>query len=106
MRRAAAVDANQSEIVEAFRRLGCTVEPLHAVGRGVPDLLCGYKGVNRLVEIKDGAKVPSARKLTPAQVDWHRDWRGEVFIAETTGDAIRLVRQWNEAGAVALEVRR
>ena len=64
MRRAAAVDANQSEIVAALRKAGVTVTPLHQVGGGCPDLLCGFRGVNTLLEVKDHAKPPSARKLT------------------------------------------
>lgn len=91
MRRAAKVDDNQSEIVMTFRRMGCTVTPLHAVGGGVPDLLVGCNGINLLVEVKDGKKPPSARKLTKDQEKWHGEWRGQVDIVETMDDAISLV---------------
>lgn len=97
MRRAAAVDANQSILIAGFRRLGCTVQPLHMVGRGCPDALVGCKGRNYAVEIKDGEKVPSARKLTPAEEEWHRDWRGQVCLCESLDDVQRLVAEWGRA---------
>ena len=75
-RRAARVDANQSTIVDDLRAIGATVQPLHAVGDGCPDLLVGYGGLNYMLEVKDGAKSPSRRKLTPDQEDWHGAWRG------------------------------
>ena len=37
-RRAPRIDANQPEIVKSFRKLGCTVQHLHMVGDGCPDL--------------------------------------------------------------------
>jgi hypothetical protein len=46
MRRAAKVDANQTEIVQALRQIGAVVQSLAAVGNGCPDLLVGYR--NRL----------------------------------------------------------
>lgn len=91
MRRAAKVDANQSEIVGAFRTAGATVTPLHAVGQGCPDLVVGYRGVNYMVEVKDGAKPPSARKLTPDQVEWHQSWRGQVCVVKDVGEALELL---------------
>jgi len=67
------------------------VQPLHTVGKGCPDLLCGVRGTNLLIEIKDGQKVPSARKLTPDEAAWHQSWRGQVAIVESVDDALRLV---------------
>ncbi len=91
MRRAAKVDANQSLIVLALRSVGATVQPLHAVGQGCPDLLVGYMHRNYLMEIKDGDKVPSARKLTPAQVEWHDAWRGSVWIVSDVKTALNVI---------------
>jgi len=82
------VDSNQTRVVKALRELGATVQHLHAVGRGCPDLLVGYKGSNYLLEVKDGEKSESARKLTPDQVIWHYDWRGQVAIVTSPKDAI------------------
>ena len=81
--RKAKADANQPEVVSALRQAGATVQHLHAVGGGCPDLLVGFKGLNLLIEVKDGSKPPSAQKLTPAQIDWHRDWRGVVHVVNS-----------------------
>lgn len=91
MRRAARVDANQPEIVAALRQSGCSVEHLHSVGGGVPDLLVGVQGLNLLIEVKDGSKPPSARKLTPDQVEWHGKWQGQKVIASTVVEALQSV---------------
>jgi hypothetical protein len=71
MRRRAKVDANQSLIVSALRNAGAFVQPLHMVGKGVPDLLAIRRGVVYLLEVKDGTKPASARKLTPDESAWH-----------------------------------
>jgi len=68
MRRAARIDANQPAIIAALRSIGATVQPLHAVGGGCPDLLVGLRGRNILMEVKDGARPPSERRLTADQV--------------------------------------
>jgi len=91
MRRASKVDANQAEIVAALRGVGCSVQPLHAVGGGVPDLLVGFRGMNLLVEVKDGSKRPSARRLTPDQERWHDSWRGTVAVVKDVPEALTLV---------------
>ena len=96
MRRAAKVDANQREVVAALRGAGATVQPLHAVGEGCPDLLVGYKGLNLLLEVKDGGKPPSAQKLTPQQEIWHRDWRGHRVVVNSPEDALAAI------GAIAI----
>lgn len=91
MRRAARVDANQSAIVEALRVVGCTVQPLHAVGQGVPDLLVGYQGQNLLIEVKDGSKPPSRQRKTDDQVIWHDAWRGQVVVVRNVKEALEAV---------------
>lgn len=91
MRRAAKVDANQPEIVEAARRMGCSVQPLHSVGQGVPDLLVGISGINDLWEVKDGSKRPSERRLTADQIIWHDNWRGTVQVIDSVEKAIARI---------------
>lgn len=89
--RAARIDANQPEIVAALRKAGCTVQHLHSVGKGCPDLLVGRAGVNYLIEVKDGAKRPSDQKLTPDQVAWHSVWHGQVSVVNTVDGALAAV---------------
>lgn len=91
MRRAAKTDANQSDIVAGLRTIGASVQILAAVGDGCPDLLIGYRGTNYAVEIKDGRKPRSETKLTPDQVRWHTDWRGQSGIAYSLDDALMLI---------------
>lgn len=93
MRRAARVDANQAEIVQALRQVGASVQPIHMVGQGVPDLLIGYLGCNWLFEIKDGSKPQSRQSLTPDEKAWHESWRGSVYIVNDPEQAITLLRQ-------------
>lgn len=89
--KAAKIDQNQRAIVAALRDAGASVTHLHAVGKGCPDILCGFRGVNYAFEIKDGSKPPSDRKLTPAQIEWHRAWRGHLAVVLTAEDALRAI---------------
>jgi hypothetical protein len=91
MRRAGKVDENQSEIVDALRRAGMSVQPLSSVGSGVPDLLVGFRGVNVLLEVKDGNKALSAQKLTTDQSNWHGAWAGQVTVTNCPDDAVCAV---------------
>jgi Holliday junction resolvase len=92
MRRSAKVDANQVEIVKALRAAGATVQSLAATGQGVPDLLVGCRQQTYLLEIKDGNKPASARKLTPDQIVWHQNWRGgTIAVVESVEDALRVI---------------
>ncbi|HEY0916524.1 MAG TPA: hypothetical protein VGE22_16745 [Solimonas sp.] len=92
MRRAAKVDRNQPEIVAALRAAGATVQPLHTVGDGCPDLLVGYQRQTALVEVKDGQKPPSARTLTEDQLKWHGAWRGgPLAVVSDVEGALRVL---------------
>ena len=89
--RAARIDANQPAIVAALRKAGCTVQHLHSVGKGCPDLLVGKSGVNYLIELKDGAKAASEQRLTPDQVVWHGEWGGSVAVVNCEEAALKAV---------------
>lgn len=92
MRRAAKIDANQTQVVEALRAAGATVQSLAAVGQGVPDLLVGFRGQTVLLEVKDGRKPPSERRLTEQQITWHGAWRGgPVAIVDGVDAALRAL---------------
>lgn len=97
MRRAARRDKNHQEIVAALRKAGCTVLDLGAVGCGCPDLLVGWAGVLTLLEVKDGAKPPSARKLTDDQRIFHAVWAEcRIAIVTTPEEAIAAARACTE----------
>ena len=92
MRRAARVDDNHGEIVNAFKACGFVVRDTSAVGDGFPDLVCSRAGRTILVEIKDGKKPPSARKLTEAQIEFHSTWRGTIYIVSCLEDVMQAAR--------------
>ena len=92
MRRAAKVDANHTQVVMALQAVGATVQSLAAVGQGVPDLLVGFQGKTLLMEVKDGQKPPSARRLTEQQLTWHGAWcGGPVAIVDGVDAALRAL---------------
>jgi len=89
MRRAAQRDANEPGIIDKARKLGASVQPLNDAD--IPDLLIGFRGRNFLVELKDGDKVPSKRKLRPGQKRWHERWRGQVAKCETWEEVLAVL---------------
>jgi hypothetical protein len=93
------VDANQAAIVEVMRAGGALVVSIAAVGRGVPDLLVGCGGQWRLVEVKDGKKVASARRLTPLEEAFAASAHVHglrVEIVNNTAEALALVNAWRQ----------
>ena len=91
MRLDARTDANQNEIVQALRDVGASVAITSALGKGFVDLVAGYRGVNYLIEIKDGSKPPSARRLTPDEQEFFDTWRGAVFVANNVDEALEII---------------
>lgn len=84
--RAYRVDKNQRNIVDGLRAIGCSVQHLHKVGQGCPDILVGHNGKNVLIEIKHGDG-----KHTAQQVVWHASWRGQVATVNSLEKAIEVV---------------
>ncbi len=83
----AATDANQQEIVDALRKIGCTVL---VIGRPL-DLLVGLRKRNFLFEVKRANVSPSQKKKTKAQREFFKTWEGQARIVETAEEAIRVV---------------
>ena len=77
------VDLDQKMIIARLKEQGFSVLDLSAVGRGCPDLLIGKDGENFLIEIKSEKGT-----LTPAQVEFHKNWQGHCGIVklESLGD--------------------
>ena len=92
MRRAAKIDRNHTEVVKAFRTLGCSVLHLAAIGKGCPDIAVGKCSKTILVEIKDGSKPLSARQLTKDEEKFHSEWLGGVFVVKDLSDVFALVK--------------
>ncbi len=64
-------DANHAEIVDALRRMGWFVISTSGMGHGCPDAFAAKGGRLLALEIKDGRRPPSARKLTEAERKTH-----------------------------------
>jgi Holliday junction resolvase len=92
MKYAAKADRNQPEIVAALRSIGARVVPTHTVGQGFPDLVVAIGSRTILIEIKDGQKVKSKRRLTPQQEEFHAAWTGEIYVVETIEEALAVAK--------------
>ena len=93
IRRAAKIDDNQNDLVELIRAMGVSVAITSAAHDGFTDLVIGFGGVTVLVEVKDGAKEPSRRKLTPPQKIFHGSFKGAITVIESEQQAIELVKR-------------
>ncbi len=91
MRKAARTDANQTKIVDALRDLGAVVNITSSLGDGFPDLVVSFLNRWFLIEIKDGDRPPSEKKLTPDEAEFHYKQRAPVFIVYTARDALLIV---------------
>lgn len=84
-RYAAKRDANEPAIILGLRKVGATVYQLS--GKGIPDLLVGFRGVTYLLEVKE-----RKGKLTNAQDDFMSVWEGQrVYIARTVEAALAAI---------------
>lgn len=88
------VDDNHTAVVERFEALGFAVQSLAAIGNGCPDLLVSRGQKTACVEVKDGAKVPSARRVNDGQRAWWSRWKGKVFLVEKLDDVNRIEEAW------------
>lgn len=86
-------DANHGEITTVLERAGVTVRDLSEAGKGMSDLLTCYKGVLRLIEIKN--LEGRGRRLTPMQVKFREVW--PVSIVTSAREAL-------EAHGIQVEV--
>lgn len=80
-------DANQSAVVAALEQIGCDVLVMHEPC----DLLVGRAGRTFCLEVKDGNKPPSRRRLTKNQVKFHGQWRGHKAVVKDADEAIAAV---------------
>ena len=76
-------DGNQSDIVDALRDVGATVEILSSVGKDFPDVIVGFRGVNYLFEIK----MPEG-KLSDGQIEWHHSWQGQAAVVRNRDEVL------------------
>jgi hypothetical protein len=90
LRRAAKKDDNHVEIVAAFRAIGAFVFDVAQL-KNACDIIIVYHGRTLAVEIKDGSKVASKRRMTPGEAEFKQSWElagGEHKIIETVEDVM------------------
>lgn len=81
-------DANDADLQKIARTMGLTIFTTLPT-----DWLVYYRGRLALVEIKDGTKRPSARKLTQIEADALRIVGDSGFVIESVADLIRFASQ-------------
>ena len=95
-RQAAKVDANQSDIVSALRKLGYTVY------LDVDDILVGKDNFNYWYEIKNpnavskrtGGILDSAKKS--GQIKLEKEWKGHYKIVSSLEEILTDMKKWSE----------
>lgn len=87
--RARRVDDNHADMLGLAKQVGAEVLDLHALP-GALDALVGYRGKLFLIEIKDGLKSASRKKLTPAEIATVERFRlvGCPVLVVETGDQL------------------
>mgnify|MGYP003655012706 FL=1 len=88
-RRAARTDDNQPEVVACFRRLGWYVLIISQL-KNCCDIMVSKSGETIAIEIKDGSKPPSARKLSEGEQKFKDNWLGRWELVESVDDVIKL----------------
>ncbi len=86
-------DLNQKDIVKELRKIGCKVTITSEVS-DFCDLVVGFKGNLYLVEVKDGTKPPSARKLTPGEIKCKMEFHAvgvQYHVVTSVQDALKLI---------------
>lgn len=93
-------DSNHDDLVNELRILGISVTELHKHGAGVPDIICGYAGINVFAEIKNPSHLNG---LTPAQRTWHKEWLGQVKVVyhpqEVVEEILKELKKINYSSA-------
>jgi hypothetical protein len=84
--RAKRKDANHHSVLDHIVSLGWSALDLASFGAPV-DLAVGKPGIAALVEIKDGAKPPSKRKITKEGQALRERWEGPYLVVTSPADA-------------------
>ncbi len=98
MRRAAKVDGNHAEVVQALRQAGIAVRSMAGVGDGFPDLLCAFRDTLVLLEVKDGSLPPSERKLTRQEAEFIAAWP-KTYVVTSGEEAVEVVVEAARVGS-------
>lgn len=101
MRKRGRTDQNQKSIVESLRQIsGVTVAITSSIGNGFPDLIVsravGKSRTAVLIELKDGQKPASRKKLTPDEQKFKSEWEGCYYVCENLDQILKVLGIWQE----------
>ena len=87
-------DRNHQEIVAKLRSCNCSVLDVAAL-KNCCDLFVAHQGRTWAVEIKDGEKPPSGRKLTEGEESFRLQWmrHGEWRLITSVEDAMKMLKE-------------
>ncbi len=86
------VDANQKEIVAALKNVGASIIDTARVGKGVPDLIVGFRNETFLMEIKNPKTQYGKKGFNKLQAEWANNWNGgKVSIVRTIEEALKAI---------------
>jgi hypothetical protein len=86
------VDANHAQVVATLRAAGAWVWDTSRLGGGYPDLHVYHPRVGALLlEVKDGRRPPSERRLTPAEERFARAYPGRLVVVCSPEDALAAI---------------
>ena len=88
-RRAAKKDANHNEVTDAFTSLGYSVLDISQL-KNCCDAIVAKAGKTIAIEIKDGSKPPSQRKLSEGEIKFRDNWLGRWALIESVEDVLKL----------------
>ena len=88
------VDSNQAELIKHFKSWGCSVLNISSL-KNCCDAFISLHGRTIAVEIKDGAKPKSARKLTEGEQKFKEEWQGAWRLCESIKDADKIINELN-----------
>lgn len=94
MRWAAKLDANHNEVREHLEKNGYTCFSTAQLGHDFPDLIVARDKFTGLVEVKDGSKPPSRRKVSHGQESFRKTWPGIVITALSGPHALMQLEAW------------
>lgn len=87
-------DNNHKEIVSALEKIGVSVLDLSNNGGGAPDLCLGYRGITKLLEIKNKEFSYGKKGLAKKQSKFAEGWNGSnIGTATTIDEAIKFVME-------------
>ena len=91
-------DANHAEIRNTFRQMGVYWKDVFQLPEFCDGLVI-VNGVTVAIEVKDGEKLPSQRRLTEAEEKFMHEWTaagGHYRIVESVDDAIQIVSEFRK----------